>query len=66
MVFRVTQTLENPTMPQIYHHLHRAMETTPLVEWLHWASVALPGCFLAPVMSIYHIFEEEHTHNKNK
>ena len=43
MVFRVTQTLENPTMPQIYHHLHRAMETTPLVEWLHWASVALPG-----------------------
>ena len=44
MVFRVTQTLENPTMPQIYH-LHRAMETTPLVEWFHWASVALPGCF---------------------
>ena len=25
--------------------IHRAMETTPLVEWFHWASVAVPGCF---------------------
>ena len=44
--------------------IHRAMETTPLVEWFHWASVAVPGCFWRQWCQFI-TFSKRNTHTTN-